>query len=349
MREEVKVIETEKKNFRYISVLRIIAMFSVIMIHSVCTPVTYYSESYSHLELQISCILRSVFISFAVPIFLMISGALFLNPSKDISTNKILTKYVKRIFLDILIFGSIFALMEIVFTNKHFSPIDILTALKNALTGNTWGHLWYLYLIISLYLVTPVFRAFAKNSEKKDFLIVLGIIYFFTMVLPLISSILNIKTGFYVPFTTASFFYLAGHAVHTDMIKLKNWHCLLLIILSFVYIIGMSFVKNSLIIYGAQIKNVSWLGIMTVPLYCLVKNLVTNNNERKIETFLASMSFGVYIFHAVFLNFIYKATPFTPVNYPLVLVVSIAFVITSIFSIFVTWIFKKIPYLNKLV
>ena len=111
----------------------------------------------------------------------------------------------------------------------------------------------------------------------------------------------------------------------------------------------MSFVKNSLIIYGAQIKNVSWLGIMTVPLYCLVKNLVTNNNERKIETFLASMSFGVYIFHAVFLNFIYKATPFTPVNYPLVLVVSIAFVITSIFSIFITWIFKKIPYLNKLV
>ena len=337
----------QSQNIRYISVLRIIAMLSVVAIHVVRTPSTGTPWDMPQCEFQLSAIVASIFNAFAVPVFIMISGTLFLNPQKNITLKKLITKYSWRIFLVILTIGSLFALMEIVFNNRCFAPIDILKAIGKALAGKTWSHFWYLYLIIALYLVTPVFRAFVEKTSNNELIGVLIIMYVFSIALPLLSSIIDISKGFYVPFTYFCFYYLAGYAIHSDRFKINNNVCVSLIFLSIAYIIIMSFLKDNIRFYNFEINNVNHIGIMSIAVFALTKNCVSGDT-RKIELFFANMSFGVYIFHAVFLNFIYKFLKITPEHYPFYILWPCIFVTTAISSVVLTYIWKKIPYLNKL-
>lgn len=59
-----------KKEFPYLTFLRILAMCSVIGIHTVCTPVTLFANTYSVLELRLSVLVTNLLRMFAVPVLL---------------------------------------------------------------------------------------------------------------------------------------------------------------------------------------------------------------------------------------------------------------------------------------
>lgn len=337
----------KNKNIRYISVLRILAMLSVIAIHVVRTPSTGIQWDISQFELQLSAIVGSIFNSFAVPLFIMISGALFLDPQKELTINKLITKYALRIFLVIITIGSLFALMEIVFENRSFAPTDVLTAIGNALQGKTWSHFWYLYLIIALYLITPIFRAFVDKTSDNEMLSILLILYIISIAYPRLCAIFGISQGFFVPFSNYCFYYLAGYAIHSDRLKINNLLCTIMIILSVCYIIGMSFVKDSIVFHNFAIANVDHIAIMSVAVFTIVKNSIYGET-RQFELFLANMSFGVYIFHAVFLNLINKVLGITPDKYSIGILWPCIFIVVSVCSIATTYVWKKIPYLKKM-
>ena len=65
-------------------------------------------------------------------------------------------------------FGTVFALMEIVFTERTFYLSQIATAFINTLQNKSWGHLWYLYMLVGLYLITPVLKIFVKNASHIE-------------------------------------------------------------------------------------------------------------------------------------------------------------------------------------
>lgn len=56
----------------------------------------------------------------------MISGALFLEPTKEISLSKLYKKYIMRMVIVLFTFGWLFALMEVVFVEK-ISPLLLLS------------------------------------------------------------------------------------------------------------------------------------------------------------------------------------------------------------------------------
>lgn len=55
---------------------------------------------------------------FGVPVFIMISGALFLNPSKEVGFGLFGRKYVKRIVSALVIFGLPMCLIETYFSKQ---------------------------------------------------------------------------------------------------------------------------------------------------------------------------------------------------------------------------------------
>src|SRR5699024_2388497 len=102
-----------------------------------------------------------------VPIFLMISGALFLTPEKKITIERLLKHYVRRILLALLIFGTVFAVMELVMTERTFSLTMVGKGFLMTLSGNTWAHMWYLYELIGLYLITPLLKVVIAYGGKR--------------------------------------------------------------------------------------------------------------------------------------------------------------------------------------
>jgi surface polysaccharide O-acyltransferase-like enzyme len=181
-------------------------MFAIIAAHTVATPVIYNSADYSNFWLDFSIILAEICRG-GVNIFIAISGALFLQPEKELSLSKIFRKYVLRIVLAICIFGTFFALMEIVFTEKSFTFRQIPEALLRMIQNESWGHLWYLYMLVGLYLVTPLFKRFIQLATDFEIKYILLVIFLFNLIFPLIENYTGIKIGFYIPFVGTPLFF----------------------------------------------------------------------------------------------------------------------------------------------
>ena len=172
---------TQRKT--YLDILRIIATFSVVVIHVSATP--WYKYPTSSLNWQFSNVWDSS-ARFSVPIFFMISGILFLNPQKNITIKTIMTKYIKRIFF-ILIFWSIFYSAYNTYNDFKFdiSAQSIKYFIKNAIYGPY--HFWFLFVLIGLYLVTPILREIAKNEKILNYFISLSFII--SIILPTLQLI----------------------------------------------------------------------------------------------------------------------------------------------------------------
>lgn len=86
----------EKKIDRtiYLDMLRLVACLGVIHIH---VSDDEFDNAFLSYNWYISIVNESI-VHWAVPIFIMISGALFLNPNKEISIKIMWRKYIPRLF-----------------------------------------------------------------------------------------------------------------------------------------------------------------------------------------------------------------------------------------------------------
>lgn len=121
---------------------------------------------------------------YAVPCFFMLSGALLLNQEKEITVSKLVKKYILRMVLILLCFGTVFSLMEIIFTTKSIQCVDVFTAIINVIQGNTWAHMWYLYALLGIYALMPIYKLIANNALDKELKVILFMLFVFISILP---------------------------------------------------------------------------------------------------------------------------------------------------------------------
>ena len=147
--------------------LRIISSFSVVLIH---VSAYYYNKSkiYSF-DFKISFFYNGI-ARFGVPIFYMISGALFLN--QDMSFNKIYNKYIKRMLIHLIIWSFIYSISNIQLSKNNIKKIILKFF-------SSHYHLWFLFSIIGLYMLVPFLRLISKRDELLKIYILLSIIFNF--------------------------------------------------------------------------------------------------------------------------------------------------------------------------
>ncbi|MDR2466213.1 MAG: acyltransferase family protein, partial [Prevotellaceae bacterium] len=199
----------------YLDTLRVFATFAVIMIH-VFSPINlYFRDSLTDTEAYICVVLKNLW-QWCVPVFVMITGVLFLNPEKEITLKKILKRHVLRIVAAIILFGTPYSFMEISFNaNMSFNIRQIGIAALNAIQGKSWDSLWYLYMIAGIYLCVPLMRVFVVNASKRIVGYMLAILFVFTSLIPSLESILPYKFGIYIPINSVYLFYLLlGYYMH---------------------------------------------------------------------------------------------------------------------------------------
>ena len=149
MRECGKQNSSKAARTRCLDILRVAATLAVVLLHVLSGAVVSRGYFANDGEETIYWILMDL-VSWSVPVFLMISGYLFLNPGKRITLKEMYGKYVSRIVLALLLFGVPFAGMELVLSEKCFRVNMIWRSLWMVLTGKSWAHMWYLYLILVL-------------------------------------------------------------------------------------------------------------------------------------------------------------------------------------------------------
>lgn len=154
----------------YFDLLRVVAIFAVVAVH---LSAMHWADVDVNSRAWFAFNLYCTAGKWSVPIFVMISGALFLGRDTDIHT--ILKKNVARIATVFLSWSGCYALVYLVF--RH-APLSVV--LSEFIVGHY--HLWFLYMIVGLYLLIPLLRPIVKSESLTRYFLLLAFV--FTFLLP---------------------------------------------------------------------------------------------------------------------------------------------------------------------
>lgn len=344
----------ESKNsvrYEFLDALRIKATLAVVLIHTITGVMDTHDMTAYPVEKTFFLVLMD-WITWCVPIFLMISGFLFLDRNRELPIGRIYGKYCRRMVTALFVFGVPYAWIEIWINNNQFSVRDILGGIIMVCTGKSWSHLWYVYLIIFLYLITPMLQWMVKIIPRWVLLIILTGLFTGSSVLPFIKLFLGDER---IPALPAGgiylFYYLTGFVIKDADNRIcntgkyrKGWICVLLVaILSILAGTFMSRISGN---YSIQMAyNYPFTVILSILLF-MIAGAVEADGQKK-NTFLnkeiSEMCFGVYLLHPLFINICYKGLDITPLDYPVWLSVPAFWCGITGLSFISIYVLRKIP------
>lgn len=330
-----------KNRIKYIDTLKCISIFGVIFLHC-------FVLWKSMLFMGINFYNFNQLGRFAVPTFLMVSGALLLN--KDIEVGS----YIKRRFVRICYPLLFFIIIAYIF----------------GLYPNPFVAFWYCWMILGAYLSIPIINIFIKNASMKEieYFIILFLLTSISYQLFSISKIeFSIDLNFFI--SPISFlivgYYLSKREFNMSANKIVLISAILFTISTFLkmksgnafYIYPKINMYSTLDFSFLQIIQTSSIFLMFKFIYqdvsgifSRIKNILLNKTVDKAILSISRASYGMYLVHMIFLKaFIrpffkpLKLTGFQMVSCSLTLFISLALV-----SWLITIILGKIPYLDKI-
>ncbi|MCR5755321.1 MAG: acyltransferase family protein, partial [Acetatifactor sp.] len=115
------------------------------------------------IEFQVVSFANSV-ARMGVPVFVMVSGAIFLNPNKEVSTKKIWTHTIFRLIVAYLVWAIAYD------AGNMWNALFVEHSLSRMV--NIWldapYHFWFIPMIIGLYTLVPVLRSWLRNAQQKE-------------------------------------------------------------------------------------------------------------------------------------------------------------------------------------
>ena len=328
----------------YLDLLRFIAISCVLLLHIISGITDTIPDQMTTMQLGVYHTLKS-FCTVGVPIFFMISGTLFLNPKKELTLKALFSKYLRKIVLALILFGTFFAIMELVIVTDTFSVSFIWQGFLNTLCGNSWAHMWYLFALIGLYLFLPLLKAFTAHAGKQIYLYLLVLLFVIGSLIPTLESALQLEFGFMMPITgVCLFYYMCGYYIHTYVSKKDSYKTTAIIIL----IISALILAYSCIIKADYYWSYESPVIVCMSL-CIYYLASYSNRGWSFCSQLRDYYFGMYLVHTVFLNLAYKWFHVTPLLFGGYILLPVFFLGTFALSLATAWVMKKIPLLGKYV
>lgn len=169
----------------YLDVLRAWACISVIVIH-ICA---YYSQTdVAGVNYLIGNAFNSVARS-AVPLFVMISGALMLDEGYRCTKEKLKRMIHKRAMF-FVIWSLLYALLfHVAAPLLKGEALDAQAFLESLLGG--YYHLWFIPMLIGLYLILPLLRLWVRKENREYVAYYLALCFVFTSALPFFTEKLS--------------------------------------------------------------------------------------------------------------------------------------------------------------
>lgn len=149
-------------------VMRVVAAFAVVWQH---IGGQGWPDSFPSSEWEA----RNVIVSFAqwsVPVFFMISGALFLSPDKPLDIKRLYRKNILRIVYAFLFWSAIYVIYTEGLGNLKIAFVSVLKGP---------APFWFLKSMIGIYIFVPVLKAIAENRQIFRYFVMVAVILTFVV------------------------------------------------------------------------------------------------------------------------------------------------------------------------
>ena len=370
---------------QFLDVLRVLATCAVVLMH-VLTGATDVTDASIVPEYRSLLLSVMDLVTWCVPIFLLMSGYLFLNPERTLTYPVMIKKYCRRIALAILLFGVPYAASELVVAERTFRIRMIPEALKMTLMGHTWSHMWYLYLILFLYLITPLLKKVLRVLPVWGVVAMMAVIFLGSSVAPFLNKVLDVNSipvlpdgGVYFLYYLCGYFFavrevcvdkaessgISGKGMETgdttEPVRGKRIGNVWLMAAA-VLMMGM-ILSRTLAGFSIQMAyNYPFTVLLAVLLFAAGWNGSIQKHRIPWQE-AGALSFAVYLVHPVYVNLLYKfvkITPFTVLeqcgvqsvaagHVALILLLTVFCLVVLALATATAWVLRKIPVLRKYV
>ena len=286
--------------FLYFDYIRVIAIFLVVLVH--VTAPSLLTEDYFVEGWEI-CLSMNVMARLGVPLFFMISGALFLNPEKRIDCSY-LRKKIIRLVVAFFVFSTLYSVFWFLCKQHFCFSFDDIIHLCLPRFINGWFHLWFLQALVVLYILTPVLRVIIIDKMICSYFTIL--LFCVCSLFPFIGNFINFEPYIGELLTNMSFqlpqytlFFILGYICSQFQYEIKPW--ILLVGVCAILLITIFFdISQSVAMGHPAILWSGYLSPFIIVCSCLVflflKKIVPNYSSKMIQM-LSANSFGIYLTH----------------------------------------------------
>lgn len=346
-------MNTTTTRIEYFDWLRTVAICCVVVLHVAASD--WYSTPVASWPWQALNIADGA-VRFAVPVFFMVSGALFLSPARHVTPRSILSRSLPRLAVPFIVWSAIYAVISTFGPHGDGSWPGFIV---RTLSGHY--HLWFLIALAGLYLVTPLLRLWSGERALLWYFIALATI--FTSVLPLAADTpilgpiirnfldtlqLHLVLGY-------SMYFVLGYLLSTQRLtgRIIGWLAAAGVAGIAATIVGTSWLSSHRgapdgTLYGYLTPNVA---VVAIAIFCSFRFFAERSTGPRLGTprgvtIVAGASMGIYLVHPLFQGVLAWAGWSSTVGDPVVMVPLLSVGITTV-SLIAALLIRRIPVIGR--
>lgn len=349
-------MKENKERIYYFDILKIISCIAVIFIHVTAPIMDNFSPN--DFGWKVGNFYDSAS-RFSVPIFIMISGALFLS-KETIDIKKLYKKNILRLLVAYIFYTIFYAFWKFFVLNRGIRLVNIKEIMESAVLESHY-HLWFLPIIICIYMSLPILTKITNNSSRKEMKYTLLLFFIFIILKNAIKAFsykyLDAIVDRFSMLIVADYtgYFLLGYYLNKYDISIKKR--IVFYVLGIASFFACFFGTYFYSVYSNQFMATFYSNFFittffeSIAMFLFMKNLISkvkiNNIVSKVIINISNASFGIYLVHVFSIDF------FTILLNPIlnsinpILSIPLIVIVSFINSLILTNIIKKIPIIGK--
>ena len=289
----------------------------------------------------------------AVPVFLMVTGALQLAAGRELTLQKLFRKYIKRVALALVVFTFVFSLLDWAFDAGYDRSVPfVVDWLQDLFLGRSWAHMWYIYLLIGIYLLLPFFKTGWNHLSESYQKYVIAVLLVFNGCIEMINHALFYYGGYYMDgiafgihiATIYPLYLFLGDWLLRHRMKLSS--AIVLTAVCSVVIIIWSILQQGTDerVYNMMdcINQYSSIFVVGQAVGAFSMMMHIKAPAGRFARMVDDCTFGIYIIHMIGIHLIMKWMGWNPYMYGPFAFLMMAVVLFAA-SFVLTWCIRKIP------
>lgn len=248
------------------------------------------------------------FTRWAVPGLVMLCGAFALE--RGDSLRGALLELLLPAAIALVVWSAVYGMAEELLSGGRFTLAGLWGHIVDSALGNTLSHLWILYILLGLYLVTPILGRFAVSADRGEILYFIALALVFGGVLPIWEALqpgsfwVGLLNRLHVHAVVCyAGCYMAGYYFRTFVISS--------ITEIIIYVLGIAGLAVTFLgsrvfgggwelWFGFTAPNVTLTAIAFFVLFRYVLGISEERSRRQTMHRLGSVALGIYLIHQIF-------------------------------------------------
>jgi len=289
-------------------------------------------------------------VRWCVPVFVMISGALFLDPEKPVeSFATFYSRRASRLCWPLLFWSGLFLIWNSAKNYLKYGHVDSDAIVGMLMSGHPHYHLWYLYMLLGLYLFAPFVRVLLQHLDRAKTLGLCSSLFLLAFASALHDHVAGATKGLFVLwFLPYLSYFMAGGIVRRWRPSIDTRRLMMVLMSS----IALTAIGCHVVAVRTDLPSglyfYNYFSVTVIPMAIAVFLLLRDAPATRALVGLAPLAFGVYLVHPLFLEGLtrlgFEESRFNPVW-----AIPTKALLVLLLSLSAVWVIRRIPILRRVV